>query len=246
MTKHALLRRNAFVAHSNRTIAQHLALFIAVVATGCSQHDPRFHDDPSADPLTRLKNGNARFVRNESDHPHADRGRRLSTLAHGQHPYAVIVGCSDSRVPVEILFDVGIGDLFVVRVAGNVCDSDETGSIEYAVAHLHAPLIVVLGHDDCGAVTAACHHAEEHGSIPALLSHIEPAVARVESRWPQAEGGERIALAVRENVRLTMAGLLKDSETVRRAVEERRLRIVGGVYNMHSAEIEWLDMGAAD
>ncbi len=246
MTTYRLHRPDARTFPTQRIIVQRVAMLIMVLATGCSQHDPRFHDDPSADPLTRLKNGNARFVRNESDHPHADRGRRLSTLAHGQHPYAIIVGCSDSRVPVEILFDVGIGDLFVVRVAGNVCDADETGSIEYAVAHLQAPLIVVLGHDGCGAVTAACHHEREHGSIPALLSHIKPAVARVESMWPHAEGDERIALAVRENVRHTMVGLLKESETVRRAVEERRLRIVGGVYNMQSAEIEWLDMGEVD
>ena len=109
----------------------------------------------SADEAMRvLKEGNARYVEGKLQHPHQDRARRALTAAQGQHPLATVLTCSDSRAPAEIIFDQGIGDIFVVRVAGNVAATDEIGSIEYAVDHLAVPLVVVLGHSQCGAVTA--------------------------------------------------------------------------------------------
>src|SRR5207237_5372942 len=103
--------------------------------------------------LSRLVAGNQRFVAHKPTHPHEDLARRHD-LAGSQHPFAVVLSCSDSRLPPELVFDQGLGDLFVIRVAGNITDAAVIGSIEYAVEHLHAPLIVVLGHEKCGAVTA--------------------------------------------------------------------------------------------
>ncbi|MCA9730151.1 MAG: carbonic anhydrase, partial [Candidatus Eisenbacteria bacterium] len=133
--------------------------------------------------LEALKAGNDRFVTGTSLFPHLDRKRRYET-AKGQTPFVTVIGCSDSRVPIEALFDQGIGDVFVIRVAGNVCDTDEIGSIEYGVDHLGTPLMVVLGHESCGAVTAVVKDAEIHGSIPKLVDNIGPAVATARKFHP--------------------------------------------------------------
>ena len=126
--------------------------------------------------LKKLKDGNARYVSGSRQYPNLNQPRRDLTSTKGQHPFATIIGCSDSRVPIEHVFDAGIGDIFPVRVAGNVCDIDEVGSIEYGVEHLNTPIFVVLGHTSCGAVTAVARGDEVHGSIPQLVDNIIPAV----------------------------------------------------------------------
>jgi len=128
--------------------------------------------------MARLREGNGRYVAGKSTHPNTNSARRSETVKNGQHPFATVITCSDSRVPVERVFDQGVGDVFVIRVAGNVCDVDEVGSIEYGVDHLATPIHVVLGHTGCGAVTAVVTKAKLHGSIPPLVDNIEPAVEK--------------------------------------------------------------------
>src|SRR5512133_139061 len=127
--------------------------------------------------IAELKVGNKHHVQHQYRHPHQT-ALRQNELTSGQHPHAEILGCSDSRVPPEIIFDQGLGDLFVVRVAGNVATDVEVGSLEYGAEHLHIPLLVVLGHEQCGAVTAAIQGAPPEGHISALVNLIEPAAEK--------------------------------------------------------------------
>lgn len=135
--------------------------------------------------LKRLQEGNRRFVAEASRFPRLSRSRRLEVSEQGQEPIATILACSDSRVPVEHIFDQGIGDLFVLRVAGNVPGSTEIATAEFGVAKLHTPLVVVLGHGDCGAVTAAVDHAEATGHLLRLLRLIQPTVEAVRGEYPR-------------------------------------------------------------
>ncbi|MBI5865538.1 MAG: hypothetical protein HZB38_13730 [Planctomycetes bacterium] len=186
-----------------------------------------------------LRDGNQRFFSGAPQHPHCDK-ERLASTAKGQHPYATVLSCADSRVPVERLFDQGIGDVFVVRFAGNVADTDEIASIEYATGHLGTPLLVVLGHSSCGAVSAVVGNAELHGCLPALVDNIQPAVARARNANPGLGGDPLIAAAIRANVFQSMNDLLANSPGVRKLVEAGKLRIVGGMYDLASGKVEWL------
>jgi carbonic anhydrase len=163
---------------------------------------------PSAEEsLKRLTDGNVRFYSGHPKHPHGSTDWR-NKLEWGQHPFAVVVGCSDSRVPPELIFDQGLGDIFVIRVAGNVVDTDVAASVEYAVDHLGTGLVVVLGHTGCGAVTAALDllsSAEgEAAEVIDLLSRIEPAVIGLGKEAPRKE---RIDQGVRNNIKLAVRRL---------------------------------------
>lgn len=198
---------------------------------------------PGVDPdqaLQQLEAGNARWAAGASTFPHADQARRTQTSEQGQHPFATIIACSDSRVPVELLFDQGIGDLFVIRVAGNVCDTDEIGSIEYGVDHLGTPVMLVLGHTGCGAVQAVSTRAEVHGSIPALVDNIVPALARAHAANPGKNGNEIAPLVVRENVWQSIEDLLENSHAVRERAANGQVKIVGAVYDLGTGSIEWM------
>jgi carbonic anhydrase len=186
-----------------------------------------------------MRRGNARFVSGEPAHPRQDVERRHE-LADGQRPRAALFGCSDSRLAAEIIFDKGLGDLFVVRNAGQVISDSVIGSLEYAVAVLDVPLIVVLGHDECGAVSAAIDSVRS--DAPALPAHIwrqiaaiVPAVRRVERQHtvdgvaPTAIDAEQVG---REHLRDTVAELLHSSELISEAVAEGRLAIVGANYRL--------------
>jgi carbonic anhydrase len=192
------------------------------------------------DPLQRLQEGNERFASGRPRHDHEDAARRHETAAHGQHPFATVVACADSRVPVELIFDQGVGDVFVIRVAGNVCYLDEAASIDYAVEHLQMPLVVLLGHSQCGAVTAAVRHAREHGSLVELLQRIAPAVDRAAATHPELEGDALIDAAIRENVWHNIEMLITHSDAVRAALEAGRLRVVGALYDIDSGQVEWM------
>ncbi len=202
--------------------------------------------EPVGTPLERLRDGNTRFVAGAPRHPHLTAATLRDTSEHGQHPFATIVACSDSRVPVELLFDQGVGDLFVIRVAGNVIGVDETGSVEYAIEHLDTPIVVLLGHEQCGAVTAAVEGGQDTPCIMELLRHIKPAVdaTRPDEGGP-GEGGPDastwVAQAVRENARQGVRDLLRSSEIARERVEHGDLQIVPAVYDITCGEIEWLD-----
>jgi carbonic anhydrase len=188
--------------------------------------------------LQNLKDGNARYVAGKSQNLRRDARRRAETVAGGQHPFAVVLSCSDSREPVEILFDQGIGDLFVVRVAGNVADVDELGTMEYGADHLGAPLIVVLGHSKCGAVTAVVKGEHVSGNIPQLVDNIIPAAAK--SKAKNLTGDALIADAVKSNVMQSIEDTFKNSDVLRERVAGGKLRIVGGVYDLEKGAVEWL------
>ena len=187
-----------------------------------------------------MKDGNTRFATGKSTYPDLSLDRRKETADKGQHPLAVIVGCSDSRAPVEVIFDWGIGDLFVVRVAGNVCDTDEIASIEYAAGHLKTPLIVILGHTKCGAVTAVATHAEVGGNIPKLVDNIQPAVDRVKKNQPNLSGDALIEASIKANIWQSIQDLLTRSEEVRKLINEGKLKVIGGMYHLDDGTVEWL------
>ena len=195
---------------------------------------------PTADEvLTALKEGNARFVAGTPQHPHSGIDRVIETSA-GQTPMATIIGCSDSRVALERLFDQGIGDLFVVRVAGNVADTDEIGSAEYGTGHLHTPLMIILGHTKCGAVNAVASGAVVHGSIPSLVDNIIPAVERARQANPGVSDKDLVPFAIRENVLESIASTLTHSEEIRDLVTQGKLRVVGAVYDLETGVVDWL------
>lgn len=189
--------------------------------------------------LARLLRGNERFVAGSllANHQSADWRKGL---VGDQHPFATILSCSDSRVPPELLFDAGFGDLFVNRVAGNIVDTDNLGSIEYAVDHLHTPLVLVMGHDGCGAVTAALgsksEQIKEAKEIQTLLSHILPALKGID---PKLSTKERIALGVEANVRRSVQMLLNSSD-LKEKIDGGHLRIVGGVYELETGKVRLL------
>jgi len=193
-----------------------------------------------AEALERLKNGNIRYVKGESKHPRADAERRTETTTGGQHPIATIIACSDSRCSVEVLFDQGLGDVFVVRNAGNICNVNEIASAEYAIGHLNTPVCLVMGHTMCGAVTAAATEAKLGGHLPALISNIQPAIAKVKAANPDLQGKALVPAAIEANVRLGMENILMRSDEIRALVAEQKLILIGGVYDLATGEVKWL------
>lgn len=190
--------------------------------------------------LTKLKEGNARFAAGTLRHPNQDVARRQDIGANGQHPFAVVLACADSRVPPEVIFDQGLGDLFVVRVAGNVAATDEIGSIEYAADHLGTALVVVLGHTKCGAVTAVVKKEPTTASIGKLVSPIAPAVARVEKQFPTASQEEIIRRSVEANVWQAIADTYKTSFLLKRLAAQGKVNIVGAIYDVDSGQVRFL------
>lgn len=189
--------------------------------------------------LTLLTEGNARWVAGNPTSPNADPSRRRETAA-GQNPFVTVITCADSRCPVERLFDRGVGDVFVARVAGNVIDANVAGTVEYGVEHLHTPLIVVMGHTACGAVKAAASGAKVGHNIDSLLAEIAPAVQRAKSTNPGIEGDALVTAAIRENVYQSMFDLLKTSPLTAEMVSQNKVRLVGAVYDLSTGKVEFL------
>jgi carbonic anhydrase len=193
--------------------------------------------------LANLMQGNSRFVAGTLTHPHEDSGIRTA-LVSGQHPHAIVLSCSDSRVPPEVIFDQGLGDLFVVRAAGHVLDHATVASVEYAIEHLHAPLVLVLGHQGCGAVKTALTTAPEAAGSPdlkELVAAIRPAVAPFAA---QSKSDPLMDKAVRANVEATLAALMKRSAIVRGHVAKGQLTVVPSIYELASGEVEMWDAPA--
>jgi len=188
--------------------------------------------------LKRLMRGNACFVSGHLIHAGPEEiAEARGAVAKGQKPFAVIVGCSDSRVGPEIVFDQGLGDLFVVRTAGEVVDAVALGSIEYAVEHLGSPLVVVLGHERCGAVSAAVAGAKEPGHIAAVLRAIEPAVKQTKGK-----PGDPVENAVRAQA-IDVARQLQDAKPIlAERVQSGKLKIVAARYDLDSGKVELLQL----
>jgi carbonic anhydrase len=190
--------------------------------------------------LERLKEGNQRFVSEEIINYHQSIERRRRTAKEGQQPFAAVLTCSDSRVPVEIIFDQGIGDIFVVRVAGNVCNSDEIGCIEYAVEQLNVPLVVIMGHTDCGAVTALAKREKMHGSVAPLVANINWALAKARKKNPQLDGDSLIPAGIEANVWQSVEDLFKGSRMLCRRIKGGSLEVIGAIYDLESGVVNWL------
>jgi len=188
--------------------------------------------------LQRLSAGNQRFVADKRDYPNQTPGDRQILVA-GQHPFAAILGCADSRVPPEIIFDQGLGQLFTVRVAGHIADGVVLGSLEYAVEHLGVPLIVVLGHSRCGAVQAAIAGGANAGNIATLVTAIQPAIALA-----RAEPGELLDNAVRANVVLAVRQLRAAARILAAEEAAGNLKVCGALYDLTTGQVEWLPSGA--
>ena len=191
--------------------------------------------------LALLKEGNDKFITDAPYRQVNDRDRRIE-IARGQTPFAVLVSCSDSRVPPELLFGRGLGELFIVRNAGNTVDTTALGSIEYAVAELGVPLVVVLGHEKCGAVDAAVKVVKENATFPGAIGQmVEPIVPAVLKA--QSQSGDLLENAVRENVRRTV-NRLRTSETLfQELLRVGKLKIVGARYDLDNGDVDFFDEG---
>jgi len=211
-------------------IAVLLLLSLANLSTGQNAGEKITADSV----LAELKTGNKHHVAHRYQHPHETLDRQRQ-LVSGQHPHAEILSCSDSRVPPEIVFDQGLGDLFIIRVAGNVASDTEIGSLEYGAEHLHIPLLVVLGHESCGAVTAAVQGGPPEGHIAALVDLIKPAVEKT-----RGMPGDPVANTVRINVEMVVKQLRSSAPILSELVAHGKLRIVGAVYSIDTGSVTWL------
>jgi carbonic anhydrase len=181
--------------------------------------------------LKRLMDGNQRFVKQKSKHPDQSKAR-MKEVAQGQHPFATVLSCADSRVAPEILFDEGIGDLFDIRVAGNIVIPEVLGSIEYAVDLLGTPVLMVLGHERCGAVTAAVQGERLPGHIGSFVKAIKPALSRT-----KGQAGDPVDNAVVANVQYQIEKLKRSSKILSGRSLDGKLKIVGGRYDLDSGEV---------
>jgi carbonic anhydrase len=186
--------------------------------------------------LLRLKEGNQRFINGKSTKPRQD-FNRIKEVAAAQYPFATIIGCSDSRVPNEIIFDQGLGDLFIVRTAGQVSSYASWGSIEFAEEVLGTKLIVVLGHTQCGAVNAAVNLPEVPGHIITLINAIKPAVEKAKKSEPK----NLLDAAIRENVAMQVEQLKGLEPVLAKRVREGSIKIIGGLYDLHTGKIEFFE-----
>jgi len=182
--------------------------------------------------LRRLKTGNANFV-NDSLISHLQDSSRRKAVAGGQNPFAIILTCSDSRVIPELIFDTGIGELFVIRVAGNVANTSSIASIEYAVAHLDVHLILVLGHQNCGAVNAALAGADNGNNIDHLFEFIQPAISISNSK--RADDVSHI------HAKLTADNLITESNIIAQAIENKALQIISAYYNLDTGQVDFFE-----
>ena len=181
--------------------------------------------------LSALLDGNKRYVAGKPQRPHQNAGRRAE-LSKGQKPRAAVLGCADSRVPPELLFDQGLGDIFVVRVAGNIVDDVALGSLEYAAEHLGVDLIIVLGHSSCGAVAATLKGGEAPGHLGALVKAIKPAVDEC-----RGKPGDALDNAVHANVRRVVAQISSSKPVLGHLVKEGTLKVVGAHYDITTGAV---------
>ena len=204
---------------------------------------------PAEEALARLREGNARFVAEErSNHDHIGEARRAQ-VADGQEPFAIVLGCSDSRVPAELIFDQGLGDLFVIRVAGNIVAATQIGSIEFAAERYHTRLVVVLGHTQCGAIGATLEAIENDSETPSrnlqfIVDRVRPAI---EPLFKTELANDRDALAreaVRANIRASVEQLRDGSGLLEDLIQSNGLMIVGAEYSLETGVIDFFDHAA--
>lgn len=186
-----------------------------------------------------LKAGNSRYIASTAQHPDQGMDRRKLTATEGQKPFVTLLSCSDSRVPPEILFDRGVGDIFVVRVAGNVANVDQIGSMEYAVGHLGTPLLMVLGHTKCGAVAAVVQGADLYGSIVPLAKNIGSAVASAKRNNPSVTSDSFMNVAIEANVWQGIEDIFRTSPMIADTVKSGKLKVEGALYDIETGMVVW-------
>lgn len=189
-------------------------------------------NDPNAI-LNSLVAGNMRFINGATKHPNASHKRLMDLATNGQNPMVTVLTCADSRVPVELIFDVGFGDIFVIRAAGAVPGPDQLGSLEYAVHHLHVPLIVIMGHTKCGAIAAALSGSKEEGNLSILLERLKPTVDAVFG----VEKEKKAEAALKKSVELIQHDVLNSSPVLKHAIHAGHAKMVGAIYNIESGKV---------
>ena len=196
--------------------------------------------------LERLREGNRRFVSDtRNGGAHAGETRRLEVAA-GQNPFAIILGCSDSRVPAEIIFDQGLGDLFVIRVAGNIIAPSLVGSVEFAAARFGTPLVVVLGHTPCGAIAATVEELTQQGgpqspNLQSIVNRVRPAVESLMATSLRHDLAALQCEAVRANIRISASHLRHGSELLEDLIEKNGFRVVGAEYSLETGVVDFFD-----
>ena len=222
----------------------HLVRCFIVVSLFCGNHfaraaDPAHPEQPTVAPaeaISKLKQGNGRYTSGTLQHP-GQTAERRTELANTQHPFATILSCSDSRVPPEIVFDQGLGDLFIVRVAGNLINDEGLGSIEYSVDHLGTRLILVLGHQSCGAVKAAKETIAAKGKAPghieSLVTAIKPAV--------EATAKDDLETTIKANVKHVVETLRSSTPILKAKVDSGQVQVIGGYYSLDTGAVTFLD-----
>ncbi|HXJ32744.1 MAG TPA: carbonic anhydrase [Candidatus Eisenbacteria bacterium] len=200
---------------------------------------------PASEALDRLRAGNARFVSNvRRTDSHVDQARRAE-LAKSQEPFAIILGCSDSRVPAEIVFDQGLGDLFVIRVAGNIVAPSQVGSVEFAAARFGTRLVVVLGHSQCGAVVATLEELRrptenQSRNLRSIVDRVRPSVEALLGTELRRDPDALVRLAVRANIHASVNHLRHGSELLEQLIRDEGLLVVGAEYSLETGAVEFL------
>ena len=212
-----------------------IALIASVATIMASASDEKNSIAPDL-ALQKLIDGNLRYAQGNASHPNQSLERRAE-LTLGQHPFAVILSCSDSRIPPELVLDQGLGDIFVIRTAGEVVDNASLASIEYAVDHLGVPLVMVLGHDSCGAVTAAVQGGEAEGHLGSLIDFIRPAV---EQAREAGEESDLLNSSIDNNIHNIVEALENSQPILSEKVEKGELTIVGARYHLDSGVVDIL------
>lgn len=223
------------IAHAPRSLALTAFLTAGLVVTTVAE------GPTPSDSLSRLKAGNATFVSNASSPLPID-GAKRSALAAGQHPFASVLSCADSRVPPEVVFHTGLGDLFVVRAAGEVTDRSVLASLEYSTEHLHVPLVVVMGHESCGAVKSAIETPEGQSlgpNLDYLVKQIRPAVTRTGS---QVADAVHMRAAILENVEEQINDLLQGSAILKHMAETNEIALVGAYYELATGSVHFSEV----
>jgi len=203
---------------------------------------------PAAEALERLRVGNLRFVSERSRSGDSVTGTRRSEVAAGQQPFAIILGCSDSRVPAEIVFDQGLGDLFVIRVAGNIVAPSQVGSVEFAAARYETRLVLVLGHSQCGAILATLEELQrptenQSRNLRAIVDRVRPSVESLLATPLRHDRDALIQQAVRANIRASVDHLRHGSEVLEQLIQEGGLRVVGAEYSLETGIVDFFEGG---
>ncbi len=217
-----------------KTIRDILIFASIVLASACNQIDTKYQSE-NIPPLERLTKGNERFVKGLSVHPD-ETMQRIRDLKKGQNPFAVVLSCSDSRIPPELIFDQGLGDIFTVRTAGNVIGDYELGSIEYAVQHLHCNLIIVLGHENCGAIEAFIK--SDHKKHEDHIQNIVDCLAREEEEKAILDSIKyNPDLAIRANIKHGASTLKNSTPILKTLVQDKKLTVVGAYYDLDTGKV---------